>query len=54
MDDYGLGDNPDVLCSFADALYVSFRWADCFAITSRLANGLMRLTICFYLSLVVG
>ncbi|KAF8737592.1 hypothetical protein AX14_012591 [Amanita brunnescens Koide BX004] len=36
VDDYGLGDNPDVLCSFADALYVSFRWADCFAITSRI------------------
>jgi hypothetical protein len=32
---YGLGDNPDVLFSFADALYAGFRWADCFAITER-------------------
>lgn len=36
VDEYGLGDNPDVLFSFADALYVNFRWADCFAITSRI------------------
>ncbi|KAJ3555866.1 hypothetical protein NM688_g2343 [Phlebia brevispora] len=34
--DYGLGDNPDVLYSFADALYTQFRWADCFTITSRI------------------
>ncbi|KZT07761.1 TPR-like protein [Laetiporus sulphureus 93-53] len=34
--DYGLGDNPDVLFSFADALYSQFRWADCFAITTRI------------------
>ena len=33
VEDYGLGDNPDVLFSFADALYSNFRWADCFAIT---------------------
>ncbi|KXN88482.1 Anaphase-promoting complex subunit cut9 [Leucoagaricus sp. SymC.cos] len=33
--EYNLGDNPDVLFSFADALYVNFRWADCFTITSR-------------------
>ncbi|CCM03084.1 uncharacterized protein FIBRA_05204 [Fibroporia radiculosa] len=36
VDEYGLGDNPDVLFSFADALYTQFRWADCFAITSRI------------------
>ncbi|KAL0954768.1 hypothetical protein HGRIS_003718 [Hohenbuehelia grisea] len=36
VDEYGLGDNPDVLYSFADALYASLRWADCFAITSRI------------------
>ncbi|KAG6868678.1 hypothetical protein C0993_012181, partial [Termitomyces sp. T159_Od127] len=36
VDEYGLGDNPDVLCSFADALYANFRWADCFVITSRI------------------
>ncbi|EAU85567.2 cell division control protein 16 [Coprinopsis cinerea okayama7 len=38
VDDYGLGDNPDVLFSFADALYASFRWAECFAITSRIMS----------------
>lgn len=35
VEDYGLGDNPDVLYSFADALYSQFRWADCRVITSR-------------------
>jgi hypothetical protein len=35
VEDFGLSDNPDVLYSFADALYTQFRWADCFAITSR-------------------
>ena len=34
-DEYGLSDNPDVLFSFADALYSQFRWEDCFAVTSR-------------------
>lgn len=53
MDDYGLRDNPDVLYSFADALYVSFRWADCFAITSRLENWSHE-ALSSYLSLVVG
>lgn len=37
VDKYGLGDNPDVLWSFADALYAQFRWADCFRITERCA-----------------
>ncbi|KAH8100117.1 TPR-like protein [Cristinia sonorae] len=36
VEDYGLGDNPDVLYSFADALYGQFRWADCLAITTRI------------------
>ncbi|EKM78129.1 hypothetical protein AGABI1DRAFT_61147 [Agaricus bisporus var. burnettii JB137-S8] len=36
VDNYGLSDNPDVLFSFADALYTNFRWADCFTITSRI------------------
>jgi hypothetical protein len=36
-DEFGLSDNPDVLFSFADALYAQFRWADCFIITSRYA-----------------
>ncbi|KAJ3573119.1 hypothetical protein NP233_g2630 [Leucocoprinus birnbaumii] len=35
VEEYNLGDNPDVLFSFADASYASFRWADCFTITSR-------------------
>ena len=35
VEEYNLGDNPDVLFSFADALYFNFRWADCFTITSR-------------------
>ena len=35
VDEYGLGDNPDVLFSFADALYSNFRWADCYTMTSR-------------------
>ena len=34
-DEFGLSDNPDVLFSFADALYAQFRWADCFTVTSR-------------------
>ncbi|OBZ72693.1 Anaphase-promoting complex subunit cut9 [Grifola frondosa] len=38
VEDFGLGDNPDVLFSFADALYSQFRWADCFAITSRILS----------------
>jgi hypothetical protein len=33
--EFGLSDNPDVLFSFADALYAQFRWLDCYAITSR-------------------
>jgi hypothetical protein len=37
VDEYGLGDNADVLFSFADALYAHFRWADCYTITSRWA-----------------
>ncbi|RDB26326.1 Anaphase-promoting complex subunit cut9 [Hypsizygus marmoreus] len=36
VEEFGLGDNPDVLYSFADALYANFRWADCFVITSRI------------------
>ncbi|KAF9565181.1 TPR-like protein [Agrocybe pediades] len=36
VDEFGLGDNPDVLYSFADALYSNFRWADCFTMTSRI------------------
>jgi anaphase-promoting complex subunit 6 len=35
VEQYGLGDNPDVLFSFADSLYANFQFADCFTITSR-------------------
>lgn len=42
VEEYGLGDNPDLLFSFADALYAQFRWADCFAITSRCAVATLR------------
>ncbi|THH16661.1 hypothetical protein EW146_g4012 [Bondarzewia mesenterica] len=35
-EEFGLSDNPDVLFSFADALYAQFRWADCFVITTRI------------------
>lgn len=35
VQEFGLSDNPDVLFSFADALYAQFRWADCFSITTR-------------------
>jgi anaphase-promoting complex subunit 6 len=38
VEDYGLGDNPDVLCSFADALYTGYKWADCFVITTRILD----------------
>ena len=35
VEDFKLSDNPDVLYSFADALFTQLRWADCFVITSR-------------------
>ncbi|EIW57715.1 TPR-like protein [Trametes versicolor FP-101664 SS1] len=38
VDEWGLGDNPDVLYSFADALYTQLRWADCYAVTSRILS----------------
>ena len=38
---YALSDNPDVMYSFADALYTQFRWADCFAITSRYRSDIV-------------
>lgn len=37
VDKYGLGDNIDVLFGFADKLYAQYRWADCYAVTSRYA-----------------
>ncbi len=40
VEQYHLGDNPDVLFSFADSLYLSFRWHDCFTITSRYFHSL--------------
>lgn len=36
VEDYGLSDNPDVLYSFADALFTQRRWADCYVITTRI------------------
>ncbi|KIJ52633.1 hypothetical protein M422DRAFT_776246 [Sphaerobolus stellatus SS14] len=36
VDEYGLGDNVDVLFGFADTLYSQYRWADCYAVTSRI------------------
>ncbi|KAF8573479.1 TPR-like protein [Ramaria rubella] len=36
VDDFGLGDNVDVLFGFADTLYSQYRWADCYAVTSRI------------------
>lgn len=36
VEEFGLSDNPDVLFSFADALYAQFRWADCYTITTRI------------------
>jgi len=38
VNEFGLSDNPDVLFSFADALYAQFRWLDCYAITSRILS----------------
>ncbi|KAH7884628.1 hypothetical protein F5I97DRAFT_1938027 [Phlebopus sp. FC_14] len=39
VEDFKLADNPDVLYSFADALFTQLRWADCFAITSRILDS---------------
>ncbi|GJJ08566.1 hypothetical protein Clacol_002785 [Clathrus columnatus] len=36
VDEYGLGENIDVLFGFADMLYSQYRWADCYAVTSRI------------------
>lgn len=35
MDDYGLGDDPDVMFGLADELYSAMRYADCYDVTSR-------------------
>jgi anaphase-promoting complex subunit 6 len=35
--EYGMSDNPEVLLGFAETLFSEFRYADCFAITSRYA-----------------
>ncbi|KAF8515403.1 TPR-like protein [Hysterangium stoloniferum] len=36
VDEFGLGDNIDVLFGFADTLYSQYRWADCYAVTSKI------------------
>ncbi|KAG8688436.1 anaphase promoting complex subunit cdc16 [Ceratobasidium sp. 395] len=38
MEEYNLSENPDVLFGHADSLYAQYRWADCFAITSRILD----------------
>ncbi|KZT29838.1 TPR-like protein [Neolentinus lepideus HHB14362 ss-1] len=38
VQEYSLMDNPDILYAFADQAYTQFRWADCFAITSRVLD----------------
>lgn len=35
VEEYGMNENPDVLFSFAEAMYAQYRWEDAFAITSR-------------------
>jgi len=35
VEEFGLADNPDVLYTFADALYAACRWSDCLAMTTR-------------------
>ncbi|BGP38750.1 anaphase-promoting complex subunit Cut9 [Rhodotorula kratochvilovae] len=35
-DDYGLGDDPDVLCSRADELHNAMRYAECYKITTHI------------------
>jgi len=46
VEEYGLGDNPDVLFSFADSLYANFRFADCFIITSRFVDSFSKGALC--------
>lgn len=38
-DDYGLGEDPDVLFSRADELYNAMRYVECFKITSQYVSG---------------
>ncbi|CAE6461847.1 unnamed protein product [Rhizoctonia solani] len=38
MEEYNLAENPDVMFGHADSLYAEYRWADCFAITSRILD----------------
>lgn len=37
--EFALGDNADVLFGRADALYAQYRWAECYAVTSRCARS---------------
>ncbi|KAG9017193.1 anaphase promoting complex subunit cdc16 [Tulasnella sp. 427] len=36
VEDYGMGENPDVLFAFAESMYAQYRWQDAFTITSRI------------------
>ncbi|GAA5969752.1 hypothetical protein JCM11641_008031 [Rhodosporidiobolus odoratus] len=38
-DDFGLGDDPDVLFSKADELFSGMRWADCYKLTTRILTS---------------
>ncbi|GAA5966860.1 hypothetical protein JCM21900_001177 [Sporobolomyces salmonicolor] len=38
-DDYGLGDDPDVLFSLADEMYSGMRFAECFKVTTRILSS---------------
>jgi anaphase-promoting complex subunit 6 len=35
VEEYGMGENPDVLGSFAETMYAQYRWEDAFSITTR-------------------
>ncbi|TNY24498.1 cell division control protein 16 [Rhodotorula diobovata] len=51
-DEYGLGEDPDVLCSRADELHSAMRYAECFKITSHILSHhpSHRLTLPLHLS----
>ncbi|KIO34707.1 hypothetical protein M407DRAFT_63985 [Tulasnella calospora MUT 4182] len=36
VEEYGMGENPDVLFAFAESMYAQYRWEDAFAITARI------------------
>lgn len=36
IDNYGLGDNPDVLVGLAEELFARYKWEDCYSVTSKI------------------